>query len=86
MMINLFLLFRVYGTKNLYVVDASVMPTLPSANINAAVIALAERAADILTQTFRKYELRTPQKTYFSIMTQLQKSTLCSGFVNTSSC
>ncbi|KAH0954233.1 hypothetical protein HN011_002576 [Eciton burchellii] len=37
--------FRVRNMKNLYVVDASVLPSLPSGNINAAVIALAQKAA-----------------------------------------
>jgi choline dehydrogenase len=39
---------RVKGLGGLRVVDASVMPTVPSGNINAPVIALAEKAADIL--------------------------------------
>jgi choline dehydrogenase-like flavoprotein len=39
---------RVMGLGGLRVVDASVMPAVPSGNINAAVIALAEKAADII--------------------------------------
>ncbi|KAK4210357.1 oxygen-dependent choline dehydrogenase [Rhypophila decipiens] len=39
---------RVYGTKNLRVVDASVMPTLPGGNTCQTVYAIAEKAADII--------------------------------------
>jgi choline dehydrogenase-like flavoprotein len=41
---------KVYGTENLYVVDASVMPVIPRANIITTVYAVAERAADILLE------------------------------------
>jgi choline dehydrogenase len=40
---------RVRGVERLRVVDASVMPTVPRGNTNAPVIALAERAADLIS-------------------------------------
>lgn len=39
---------KVHGIDGLRVVDASVMPLIVTGNTNMAVIALAERAADLI--------------------------------------
>ena len=41
---------RVIGVGNLMVCDASVMPTIPCANLNVPVIMIAERMAALLRQ------------------------------------
>ncbi|KAJ7346264.1 hypothetical protein DFH08DRAFT_1081110 [Mycena albidolilacea] len=40
---------KVYGTKNVYVIDASVVPIEPAAHLQATVYALAGRAAELLS-------------------------------------
>ena len=41
---------RVRGIDGLRVADASVMPTMPSGNINAPVIMVAEKGAEMLLE------------------------------------
>ena len=47
-------MLRVRGIDRLRVVDASVMPTVPSSNTNAPTIMIAERAADLIVQGTRQ--------------------------------
>jgi len=37
--------------QNLRVIDASIMPTMPSANLNAGVLMIAENSADLMLET-----------------------------------
>jgi choline dehydrogenase-like flavoprotein len=39
---------RIHGFENLHVADASIMPALPRANTNMAILVAAERIADLL--------------------------------------
>jgi choline dehydrogenase len=44
---------RVHGVAGLRVIDASVMPTIPSSNTNAAAIMVGERGADLVLEDAR---------------------------------
>ena len=39
---------KVKGIQNLRIVDASVMPEIPSANLNAPTLMIAEKASDLI--------------------------------------
>ena len=38
----------IHGLQNIRVIDASIMPSMPSANLNAAVMMIAEKGADMI--------------------------------------
>jgi choline dehydrogenase-like flavoprotein len=38
------------GVEGLYVIDASIMPRITTGPVNAAVVAVAERASDLLLE------------------------------------
>ena len=41
---------KVYGLEGLRVADASIFPTMPSGNTNAAAIMVGERASDLIKE------------------------------------
>lgn len=43
---------RVYGIQQLRVVDGSIIPRIPSGNINAPIIMIAEKAADMIKEAW----------------------------------
>ncbi|XP_014206694.1 glucose dehydrogenase [FAD, quinone]-like [Copidosoma floridanum] len=53
--------FRVYKTKNLFVVDASVFPRLPSGNIHGPTVMLAEKASRLLTESLKNCNSKVQQ-------------------------
>lgn len=43
---------RVYGIKNLRVVDCSIMPTITTGNTNVPTVMIAEKASDMIKMTY----------------------------------
>ena len=39
---------KIHGLQNIRVIDASVMPEIPSANLNAPTLMIAEKASDLI--------------------------------------
>jgi len=42
---------KIHGLQNIRVIDASVIPEIPSANLNAPTLMIAEKASDIIINT-----------------------------------
>ena len=42
---------RIHGLQNIRVVDASVMPEIPSANLNAPTLMIAEKGSEIINSS-----------------------------------
>jgi 4-pyridoxate dehydrogenase len=57
---------RVLGTAGLRIVDAAVMPDLVGGNINAAVIMIAEKAADLIRGNTDRRSQFDPQRSWAS--------------------
>ncbi len=51
---------RVRGIAGLRIVDASIMPAIPSGNTNAPVLAIADKAVDLMTDNAQRSDARQP--------------------------
>ena len=52
---------RLHGSENVYIVDASIMPTIPASNTHLPVIAVAERIAELLARALKPAGAEPPR-------------------------
>jgi choline dehydrogenase len=66
---------KVHGIKGLRVIDASIMPTITSGNINAPVYMIAEKGADIIKELWQstKKERRRKRSAILNDSTKIKK-------------
>ncbi|KAJ9577195.1 hypothetical protein L9F63_006252 [Diploptera punctata] len=58
---------RVHHTNKLYVIDASVMPSLPSANINAAVMMIARKGAALVQEHWELLHGKSSRRPWYGL-------------------
>ena len=47
---------KVIGTKNLRVIDASIMPRIVGGNTNAATVMIGEKGVDMIIKEYQTYD------------------------------
>lgn len=67
---------RVFNTKNLYIADGSILPRLPSGNINAAVMMLAKKASRLLQRLADRSKTCTKFTGYLVALYGIDKANL----------
>ena len=48
---------KVIGTKNLRVIDASIMPRIVGGNTNAATVMIGEKGVDMIINEYQTYDM-----------------------------
>ncbi|PSN32223.1 Glucose dehydrogenase [FAD, quinone] [Blattella germanica] len=69
---------RVRGLHKLFVVDASVMPSLPSANIQASVLMIAHKGAELVQAHWKDLHGTSNRKTWLNSLLRNHGTGICS--------
>ncbi|TVY36012.1 Dehydrogenase [Lachnellula occidentalis] len=73
---------RVYGTKNLRIVDGGIIPLVPATHVQAAVYAIAEKASDIIKADNFGLTLQSCKKKYAFPRVELLNLSALLPFIN----